>query len=75
MMMKMMMMMWRVFRVPTKNDKAPWTNTPPSHNPPSWLPNVRQSEPRSVGRIGSGVRVSLSFQKIPPGFVLLRQRW
>jgi len=47
--------------------------TPLGHNPFSFLPFVSQlgSGPRLVGRIGSGVRVSISFQqKYPPGSVL-----
>ena len=47
--------------------------TPIGHNPPYFLPFVGQlgSGPRLVGRIGSGVRVSVSFQqKYPPGSVL-----
>jgi len=50
--------------------------TPLGHNPPCFLPFVGQlgSGSHLVGQIGSGVRVSVSFQqKYPPGSVL-RQR-
>ena len=47
--------------------------TPLGHNPLCFLPFVGRlgSGPRVVGRIRSGVRVSVSFQpKYPPGSVL-----
>jgi len=47
--------------------------TPLGHNPLCFLPFVVRlgSGPRLVGRIGTGVRVSVSFrQKYPPGSVL-----
>ena len=54
-----------------------WPNppgqTPLGHNPPCLLPFVGQlgSGPRLMGRIGSVVRVNVSFQqKYPPGSVL-----
>jgi len=51
----------------------PPRQTPLGHNPPCLLPFVGLlgSGPRLVGRIGSVVRVSVSFQqKYPPGSVL-----
>jgi len=56
-------------RYPTKTPGQ----TPLGHNPPCLLPSVNRLESgaRLVGRIGSGVRVSVSFQqKYPPGSVL-----
>ena len=47
--------------------------TPLGHNPPCFLPFMGRLGlgPRLVGRIGSGVRVTVSFQqKYPPGSVL-----
>ena len=51
----------------------PPRQTPQGHNPSCFLPFVGRlgSGPRLVSRIGSGVRVSVSFQqKYPPGSVL-----
>ena len=51
--------------------------TPLHHNLPCFLPLEGRfgSRPRLVGRIGSGVRVSISFQqKYPPGSVLGQQK-
>jgi len=58
-------------RCPT-NPSSPG-QTPVGHNPPCLLPFVGRlgSGPHLVGRIGSGVRVSVSFlQKYPPGSVI-----
>ena len=52
------------------SDQNPSGKTPLGHNPPCLLPFVGRfkSGPRLMGRIGPGVRVSVSFQqKYPPG--------
>ena len=57
---------------PALSDQTPG-ETPLGHNPPCMLPYVGRcwSGPCLVGRIGSRVRVSVSFlKKYPPGSVL-----
>jgi len=58
---------------PSIFNSFPVIQTPLHHNPLVFLPLEGRlgSGPRLVGRIGSGVRVSVSFrQKYPPGSVL-----
>ena len=60
-------------KIPQDKRPKPSGQTPVGHNPPCFLPFVGRlgSGPHLVGRIGTGVRVSVSFrQKYPPGSVL-----